>query len=100
MDKHTPGPWKFDQAARYNDIRGPNGEAICNLFPEAGNGGVGYPTAIANARLIADTPQMLEALREIVEGKGEFSSDPFEHCRSTVDNMKAIARAAIAKSAE
>ena len=40
------------------------------------------------ARVIA---RLREALQEISEGKGRFSRDQFEHCRNTVEDMKALA---------
>ena len=35
--------------------------------------------------------RLREALEEISEGKGRFSRDNFEHCRNTVEDMKALA---------
>lgn len=61
MTEPTPRPWNIvDRTtegktgnAGYIEIRGPNGEAICTLFPGAGKGGVGIKAARANAALIA-----------------------------------------------
>ena len=44
------------------------------------------------ARVIAG---LREALQAISEGKGRFSRDPFEHCRNTVEDMKALAIAVL-----
>jgi hypothetical protein len=40
------------------------------------------------------------ALREIQEGKGKFSRDPLTHASNTIDDMKALARAALAEPEE
>jgi hypothetical protein len=58
MTEPTQGPWKAVQCGgakggHYFEIRGPNGEAIATLFPQAGNGGVGQDEARANAEWIA-----------------------------------------------
>lgn len=60
--KTTPGPWTIhelgavrgrpDDGPSYIEIRGPNGEAICTIFPHAGRGGVGVQEARANAAAI------------------------------------------------
>ena len=39
-------------------------------------------------------------LEEISEGKGRFSRDHFEHCRNTVEDMKALAIEALAPKEE
>lgn len=39
--------------------------------------------------------KLLEALKEISEGKGAYDMDKLKHCSNTVDNMKAIADKAI-----
>jgi hypothetical protein len=54
---HTPGPWTIEDYTNekrggYISIRGPNGEAICDIFPHAGKGGVGIEVALQNAYLI------------------------------------------------
>ena len=54
------------------------------------------PEEQANARLIAAAPKLLEALQEITEGKGRFSLDHLTHAENTIEDMKEIARAAIA----
>lgn len=53
----TPKPWKVidtigDRSQGYLAIRGPNGEKIADIFPFAGEGGVGVEQARDNARLI------------------------------------------------
>ena len=36
-----------------------------------------------------------EALQEIAKGYGRFSTDQFEHCRNTVEDMKELAAKAV-----
>jgi hypothetical protein len=57
MPMTTPRPWKIndysdEKRGGYIEIRGPNGEAICTMFPSAGRGGVGNDVARENAALI------------------------------------------------
>jgi repressor LexA len=51
------------------------------------------PTPLADA-----ASEMLAALKEIAKGHGAFSIDPLEHASNTIDEMKGLARAAIAKA--
>lgn len=53
----TVRPWKVvdtinTRGVGYLSIRGPNGEKIADMFPFAGEGGIGVETARANASLI------------------------------------------------
>ena len=41
--------------------------------------------------------ELLEALTEIAKGEGEFATDPLQHAINTIESMKALAHAAIAK---
>jgi hypothetical protein len=52
----------------------------------------------ARERLLATSAGMLEALKEIAKGEGRYSRDPFEHACNTIEDMKALAIAAIAKA--
>jgi hypothetical protein len=48
-------------------------------------------------REAADRIEALEAaLREIARGEGRFSRDPYEHACNTIEDLIAIARAALA----
>lgn len=42
----------------------------------------------------------VEALQEITRGMGRFSRDPYEHCNNTVEDMKELARQALAHAQE
>ena len=55
----TPASWTVVDrttsgrgAPSYTEIRGPNDEAICTIFPAAGNGGVGIVDPRENAAMI------------------------------------------------
>ena len=49
-------------------------------------------------RIEAVNGELLAALEEIAEGAGPFSMDPLTHAGNTIEAMKEIARAAIAKA--
>ena len=42
-------------------------------------------------------PDLLQALEEIIKGEGPFSQDHMQHAINTIEAMKDLARAAIAK---
>ena len=95
MAEHTPGPWivvgsGFMVSTCANHKR-------CQAI-DATRSGYTRDEDNANAHLIAAAPELLAALKEIAKGKGEFSRDPLEHASNTIDSMKAIANAAIAKA--
>jgi len=70
MTLPTPGPWLISEQNPINGvdarISATNGQAICTLFRQA-NGD-------ANARLIAEAPEMLEIVREFVETAADLDS--------------------------
>ena len=93
MSGHTPGPWKVT-----SPMMDPN---AFDVESEAGlkiTRGYWGGNACADARLIAAAPTMLEALREIAKGEGRYSRDPLGHASNTIEDMKALALAAIAKA--
>jgi hypothetical protein len=105
--RHTPGPWHVREGKYQNvlvefDTR-PDGRATWVL---ATLDGQQYEerfmkpgTQMANARLIAAAPELLEALEEIEavwEGEAVLPSGPARH--SALRAMHARARAAIAKA--
>lgn len=68
MSKHTPGPWSFAPPADKSDpgglaVEGKDGAFIADLWGD---------NQVADARLIAAAPEMLEALNEAVTN-GEWS---------------------------
>lgn len=92
MSKHTPGPWYvmdkgFQRRYPVPTVYAPGDElryiAFCQDLPSFGE-----PTNnLANARLIAAAPELLEALKYAVDNP-EFCSSEFD----------IVARAAIAKA--
>ena len=101
---NTPGPWAADGELRQSKT----GKHKC-IWQINKDGSLAHTEPIAtvwyylhpgdaNARLIAAAPEMLEALEQIAKGEGRFSRDQLTHCQNTLEDMKAVARAAIAKA--
>lgn len=103
--QHTPGPWRLDD---YNTIRAdrPNDDDAVPIatwtcsplgLDHAGSctRPVIWDEAVANARLIAAAPDLLEALELLCAKFDIFEGEPFHNCS---DSPWAIARAAIAKA--
>lgn len=103
---HTPGPWALeiddeDPEALIVGNKG-NGEifsdgfgtiASVNLFRDAPGEDVPYPAYVANARLIAAAPDLLEALQAML-----FASSLQAHASTKLEaEMKAHAALAKAK---
>mgnify|MGYP006278330327 CR=1 FL=1 len=89
MNKHTPGPWKIAPSWDDCTVEGPNGEEI--IFQD---GPYQTPTIkIENARLIAAAPELLEALRVILN-ISLMDTSPW------AKTVAIEARAAIAKTGE
>ncbi len=101
--KHTPGPWIVGYTskdapgyARFCRIQkdDDSNARVAQVFAASGDG----EERDATAHLIASVTDLLEALQQIAKGEGRFSRDPLEHASSTIEDMKAIAEAAIAKA--
>ena len=90
-NQHTPGPWSVAQISAANaHIEFPaRGGSLAICFPDNGIGG---KQMVANARLIAAAPELLEKLEALVEWV-----DPN---RTIEDDFQQVsdARAAIAKA--
>jgi hypothetical protein len=108
---HTPGPWQIDSEDGQwwiyggGDARATTGIAKCDLIVNAVMGICKQQNVIgqrmpdgereANARLIAAAPDLLDALREIVDvGAEYYDMDSGENGSPAM----AAARAAIAKA--
>jgi hypothetical protein len=72
VSKHTPGPWRF---TRNGTIRAPETEkdafglagfSVAEVFHGSDTGIQDDPDALANARLIASAPEMLETIRALL----------------------------------
>jgi hypothetical protein len=53
----------------------------------------------AHFRQANSSPQLVEALREITKGKGAYSTDPLRHAANCIEDMKQLARTALAAQA-
>ena len=86
MSAHTPGPWGLDG----NLIEGPDGERVACITAYSRR----TPKQKANARLIAAAPELLEALRGLLN-----APDPDE-VEDATPRFRAVmkAHAAIAKA--
>lgn len=93
MSAHTPGPWSAEKYLLDDDE--PNGGSVCEI-----NCIVGYVAEIvhgneADARLIAAAPELLEALKGLM-------NPPLDHTYcfsgSCGECQECAARAAIAKA--
>lgn len=108
MTKHTPRPWKIEESGiTMHPISGERARefiivATDNSLP---NIGAVYGRLdrenIANARLIAAAPELLEALKQCITDHGALGYDrTAEYARKRLDYITEIARAAIAKAEE
>jgi len=84
---HTPGPWHCNGQTVYGPLTDGDRDYICTC------GDVVHDEHAANARLIAAAPELVAALRAIV--------NTVTHPKSTKNEMRLIAeecRAALAKA--
>ena len=92
--KHSPAPWRIDGET----IRADNGWEICNPFQT--DAPTGLVECGANARLIASSPALLEALRDCLS----FWQSPPDGfgCNASrtarLEKIKMAARAAISQA--
>jgi hypothetical protein len=106
--KHTPGPWKAGTARRSSNfgdmaafVHGPGPAKIAKVWSGDPSDETNGNKAEANARLIAAAPDLLEALKDIVE-QWDAAKDP--HSKAVALNSPKLwaalgeARAAIAKA--
>ena len=56
------------------------------------------PKAQFIVRAVNAHESLLAALEAIAKGEGRYNRDPLEHCNNTVEDMKALAEAAIASA--
>lgn len=76
MSDHTPGPWE-GRMHNGTNLRGPNDEPICLVHTDN----------MANARLIAASPDLLAALEEVLAEIG----DSYLSCKGSA--LEVIAKA-------
>jgi len=90
--KHTPGPWSAE-------LNGEDGKM--EVHDESGctctvHGLKSDPEHVANLHLIAAAPDLLKALRLLVDHASQYAAMPLAH--SDTHKHVALARAAIAKA--
>jgi hypothetical protein len=81
--QHTPGPWTVNSEGQITDLQGrtivPNVHAHnvpSNAFPRGSGQYVAEDDGgVANARLIAAAPDLLDALEEAIEVVGSWGDD-------------------------
>lgn len=88
--KHTPGPWILDDAPNHadviaNDYHFIDAGAGCTGMSKPGFGIAGC-MSLADARLIAAAPELLEALQEILLDAVILSADYLETFRDWPDD--------------
>lgn len=89
--KHTPAPWTINKT--WGTIEGPQEQEICAIHPADASGRrEPRATARANAALIAAAPDLLEALKAIVNHWRAHDDAYFESDLAT-DALDAIRKA-------
>ena len=86
-NKHTPGPWSFYTEPQPNGcpVVGSNGLLICMLGHSVRMADQ-KEIALANARLIAAAPELLEALKDILSNclDSDGLSRAYENARAAI----------------
>ena len=112
LDDCTSLPWAKSSLAPLYIIRQDYADVICSLGEYNADGTIDgvfdkaeqhrdLIVAAVNAlpELLAERDKLREALRQISEGRGRFSLDQQEFANNTIEDMKAIAVAALHDSA-
>jgi hypothetical protein len=86
MSKHTPGPWH----CLYTRVDDASGYQVCHGDLH----GKGEETNLANLRLIAAAPELLDALRRIAAIENQLVGPDWEE----IDEARVIALMAIEKA--
>lgn len=90
--KHSPEPWTYD--GETEKVMSATGDVVASCW------GATAAEAHANGRRIAalsaENARLREALAQIEKAEGPYSSDPLTHASNTIEDMTAIARAALA----
>jgi hypothetical protein len=112
MSAHTPGPWSIaSKHGLYQDeIAGPSGNAIASVWTRRAAKFAGeakrtpvedWPEGMANARLVASAPELLEAAQEVLDYLGDDQCGPLLACddpESGIHGIRDVLHAAIAKA--
>ena len=97
--QHTPGPWEIDPFGKIHSKGSPAEISGVKCFPLVATVAcytTMRPEEVANARLIAAAPELLEALVRIVSEAGTDAGLDDEP--GTINTIARNARAAIAKA--
>ena len=98
MSKHTSGPWTIYRKTRtYAFIRGVGWDGFARVVKRLDGDDEDSPEGMANARLIAAAPDLLEALDDMLETYGDKYDDEGRVKFSSELEMIGRARAAITK---
>lgn len=106
MSKHTPGPWLAEFGEAYRVRAQQDGGQVAIMMNMKGQFGLGErrtgKEVAANARLIAASPDLLEAAKFVLawyEAEDDHSKEPDFWKRVAMSrNSEAALRAAIAKA--
>jgi hypothetical protein len=97
---HTPGPWQTGAGACHTVFAAYKVDGhqrqIAHCATQSGRVDYDSRESFANARLIAAAPELLEALRAMVDHVLHYAATPYAHSDAARD--AANARAAIAKA--
>ena len=105
LGEHTATPWIKQYVATQDGKGGTKRFFVCggsdhSIIVATLKGWDGDDEA--NAAFIVQAvnahDELVEALKEIAEGRGRFDFDHLKHCANTVDNMKDLALKALAKA--
>jgi hypothetical protein len=99
MSKHTPAPWNMSRRGNYShQINGDKWDALATVSTRMFGDDVDDVEGMANARLIASAPELLEALKELYAVVKEYEDLVCGEAPSTHRNAVNKARQAIAKA--
>lgn len=86
--KHTPGPWTLLPARTLTNVKGPNGEQVCQLSIDSND-----------AELIASAPDMAARIERLEAALREFiKADKWEMSLNDWEAMQNAARALIGEA--
>ena len=77
MSKHSPGPWPTRESATHVTVTNARGDAVFHDDKR-------IPGVMADARLIAAAPELLEALKVLVENGGIGPEQMFHNARAAI----------------
>lgn len=95
MAEYTKGPWELDELSlrgdSYTAISGEDWIELATVVTRMKSSDEYSPEGLANARLIAAAPELLEALEELIEcQRGDW---PLRQAEAKRQARKAIAKA-------